>query len=361
MDCFIFYYGDVMHPLVHRILKNKKRFIIAILAIALLISVKFIFFSHHSQIKPDAKIVEVNIAQLGQIQQTTRFIGTIRAQQSTMLVTKAKGIVDILVPSGTRVKKGDLLGKIRSLDVDHTTKLSQDAVAIAKVQYERALELFKKGVFSKNAVEEKKTIWIDAQKRLADAHLQLEQTNIEAPFAGIVGLFKIKDGSQVQEGEALVNLYDPSSLMVEFDVPINVVQTIKDHASIIVNNQTYPLTYIQRMVDEDTHMCPAYVNIQCDHCIIGTTTHVDVVMAEKRGVIVIPYEAIFLRDGKPYVYLMKDNKAVLTEVTQGLREKERVEITSGIKIGDKVILRGQSRLYPNAPVKLSDNTHTTKK
>lgn len=349
------------NKLVQRILSHKKVIIFCLIGISLLLSIKSMWFSHKNDISQNARVVEVETTQRKNIQQTTQFIGTIRAQQATMLTTKAKGVLDILIASGTHAKKGDLIAKIRGKDIDANTALSEDSAHIAKVQYERALQLQQKGILSKTNVEEKKTAWIEAQKKVSDAHLQRDQINIEAPFDGIVGLFKIKDGSQVQEGEALVNLYDPSSLMVEFNIPISVVLTIKDHAPITINHKQYQLTYVQRMLDEDTHMCPAYVNIQCDDCIIGTTVDVTVVTAEKVNAIVIPYEALFLREGKSYVYLMKDKKAILTAVSVGIREKESVEISSGIMEGEQVIKRGQARLYAGAPVTTDASTKHSKK
>ncbi len=353
-----------LKTLIHWLRAHKKKLIYIAIMLVAIIGIKVIIFPSKSKQKTDTKIVEVVNAKRNDIQQTTRFIGTIRAQKATMLVTKAKGVLDIVIPSGTHVKKGDLIGKIRSKDIDKSTQLSEDSSAIAKIQYERALQLLQKGIVSKNAVEEKKTLWIQAQKQLSDANQQFDQTNINAPFDGIIGLFKIKDGSQVQEGDQLVNLYDPSSLIVEFDIPIATVQTIKDHAPIIIDNKKYELTYVQRMLDEETHMCPAYVNIQCNNCIIGASVDVNVSIAEKKSVIVIPYEAIFLREGKTYVYLMSNNQATLTAVTPGIREKESVEITSGIKEGDRIIVRGQARLYQGARVSTetkSENNATNKK
>jgi membrane fusion protein (multidrug efflux system) len=114
------------------------------------------------------------------------------------------------------------------------------------------------------------------------------------------------------------------------------------------------------MLDEETHMCPAYVTIECQDCIIGQTVPIDVAIAEHRSVLVIPYEAVFLRDGKSVVYIMKENKATLQPVTLGLREKERIEVQRGLKSGDQVIVRGQTRLYPGAPVVVApqNNTHS---
>ena len=149
-----------------------------------------------------------------------------------------------------------------------------------------------------------------------------------------------------------MNYYDPSTIIVEFDVPLSIAPLVRDGSAVYIHNQPYALTHIQKMLDEETHMSPAYVSIKCDDCIIGATTHVSLVVKQKKSVIVIPYESIFLREGKPHVYLVKDNKTALAPVELGIREKEMTEITSGLKNGDRVIVRGQARLYPGASVKI---------
>ncbi len=67
--------------------------------------------------------------------------------------------------------------------------------------------------------------------------------------------------------------------------------------------------------------------------------------------IAIPSEAIFLRERLPYVYTVKDDKVSLTSVELGIRDKHRVEIISGLEVGQEVVIKGQSRLYPGILVK----------
>lgn len=301
---------------------------------------------------PDEKVVEVAEVQVKDIQQTVQFIGTIRSEQATTLVAKTKGILDRFVNSGQHVKKNELIAKIDNKDIERNYKLSQEMEQIAKIQYERFHQLQKMGVTSKNTVEEKESIWITNQKNLSDAKIAMDDINIYAPFDGIVGIFKIREGSQVQDGDAIVNFYDPSTIIVEFDVPIAIVQLVHDGSPVIINHKQYTLTHIQKMLDEDTHMSPAYASIQCDDCIIGGTTDVELVVNEKKATLVIPDEAVFLRNGKTYVYIVKKGKAILSPVELGIREKELIEITKGIQSGDQVIVRGQARLYPNAEVKI---------
>lgn len=339
--------------------KYKKISVFIGLIILLCISYMIYHAIRSNSLPPqNAKVVEVEKAELQTIQQTARFIGTIRSEQATTLVAKSKGILDRFVNSGQHVKKGELIAQIDNKDIERNFKLSQDMEHIAKLQYDRFSQLQKTGVISQNALEEKKSILIEAQKKMTDAKIAMDEIKIYAPFDGIVGIFKIREGSQVQEGDVLVSFYDPSTTIVEFDVPLSIMNVIHDGSTVFIDKKQYPLTYIQKMLDEETHMSPAYVNIDCQNCIIGSTVDVNLVVKEKQSVIVIPFEAVFLREGKTFVYIVKDEKASLTPVVLGIREKESVEITSGLQKNDVVIVRGQARLYPGVPVIINNKENS---
>jgi membrane fusion protein (multidrug efflux system) len=85
-------------------------------------------------------------------------------------------------------------------------------------------------------------------------------------------------------------------------------------------------------------MAPAYIEFPCGDSFIGENIGIDLSVTEHKNVIVIPYEAIFLEAGKPSVYTVKNNQAVLHPVTLGIREKDKVELTSGVEKGDLVII-----------------------
>jgi membrane fusion protein (multidrug efflux system) len=333
---------------------NYKKTHIIIAVIILMTIFYGLYKAIHTSTPPqNLKVVEVQIAQLRPIQQTARFIGTIRSEQATTLVAKSNGILDRFVTSGQHVKKGDLIAKIDNNDIERNYKLSQEMEQISKLQYDRFNQLQKTGVISQSTLEEKKGILIESQKKVTDAKMAIDEINVYAPFDGIVGIFKIREGSQVQAGDTLVSFYDPSKTIVEFDVPLSVMSTVNDGDTVFIEGKQYPLTYIQKMLDEETHMSPAYVNIECNNCIIGSTVDVNLVVKEKKSAIIIPNEAVFLRNGKPFVYIVKDGKATLTPVEPGIREKEWIEITSGLQQNDQVIISGQARLYPEAPVKIT--------
>jgi multidrug efflux pump subunit AcrA (membrane-fusion protein) len=72
----------------------------------------------------------------------------------------------------------------------------------------------------------------------------------------------------------------------------------------------------------------------------GMTGNVDVIIAEKQNVLRLPVTAINPRNGRATVQVLgKDGKTTETrQVTTGLKGDDDVEITSGLDVGDKVVV-----------------------
>jgi len=75
----------------------------------------------------------------------------------------------------------------------------------------------------------------------------------------------------------------------------------------------------------------------------------------KENIISIPSSALSSGDEGYFVYVVSsDNKAVLTYVETGLEIDGRVEIVSGLNLGDQVVIRGQSMLQDGSLVKITE-------
>jgi membrane fusion protein (multidrug efflux system) len=195
---------------------------------------------------------------LSDITQTARLIGTIKAKRSTVLAAKSTGTLDYLVQAGQKVSKGSLIARLENSELENVYTILKDAVKIAKDRYHRLLTLEKSNAASKHAVEERKNQWIEPEKALSDAKIELDKTHFTAPFEGIVGAYKILEGSQVQEGDPIVTFYDPSEVIVEFDIPAPLLSQIEDGKIAIINKKQYRISHVQKMIDPDTWSCPIY-------------------------------------------------------------------------------------------------------
>lgn len=311
------------------------------------------FIIHPSSPLPPSsptKFVEIEIVTPSTIQKTIKLIGTIRPKHTTILVAKGSGMLDILLSSGQTVKKGDLIAKITNPDIEKSYQLSKATAKLANIQYKRLLSLRKTGFISAREVEEKKQIWIDARKELAKTKIELSNMRFYAPFNGIIGAYKIKEGAQVNESAQVVTVYDPSSLVVELDIPCTNQPQIKVNQLVRVFDQPYQLSHMQKMIDDDTHMCPADIDIHCESCLIGANVSVNLVVKEKQGALVMPTAALFLKKGKPHMYKVNNRKIELVAVKTGIQEKDKIEVIAGLHSGDQVIIKNPERLYPGLEV-----------
>jgi membrane fusion protein, multidrug efflux system len=340
---------------INRTIFHKKNTLKITLVLIILTCVIFsynLFFKSKKATEPAPKLVEALALKKENIQETIRLIGTIHPLHATVLIAKGTGNFDALLTTGQKIHKGVLIAKITNPDIENNLELSEATEKIAKTQYERLLSLHKTGYVSSKEVEEKKQSWIDAQKELSTAKIEFDTMRFYAPFDGIIGAYKIREGTQVNQGSPVVTLYDPSTLLVDFDIPCTSITTVKEGQSVRILDKNYSLNHVQRMIDDETHMCPADVTISCENCLIGSSTDVDLVVQEKKGVIVVPESALFLRNGKTFAYIVSKGKIVLTPVKTGLHDKARVEILSGLKLNQMLVIKGQERLYPDMAVQI---------
>lgn len=336
---------------------QKMALLLIIVSIAFFACKAFIGRSGKA-LAPPNKLVEIAVVKQQPFQQTIRLLGIIHPKHTTVLMAKGSGILDALIPTGQKITKGTLLAKIDNPDLENNLQLSLSAEALAQAQYNRLSQLLKTGYVSAKEAEEKKQVWIDAQKELSKTKIERDNLRFYAPFDGIIGAYKKREGAEVTQGDAVVSIYDPASLVVDFDIPCSNLNALKEGQLVKVRGKHYPLSHLQKMLDEDTHMCPADVDIRCENCLIGDTVNVDLVLAEKKDAIVIPFQALFLRNSKPFVYLVENGKVALIAVKTGLQQQDRIEIVKGLKPGQQLIIKGQERLYPELAVDIYNPVST---
>ena len=296
------------------------------------------------------KVVEIAKAEYSSIQQTIRVIGTIEAKRSIIFVARASGTLECCVPSGKEVTKDTLVMKVENADTEKTCQLAQAAEKIAATQYKRIVSLNKNKTSSQQEVEEKYRVLVESQKALATAKIAFDQTCFKAPFTGVVGTHKMREGAQVQINDKLVAFYDPTQLIVTFDIPESALKNISAYA--VIDKKNFSLN-VQKIIDPDTHMAPAFVEFSGNDCVIGSNVYVTLNLKKKDNALVIPEEAVFFFRGEPHVYVVKHNKTKLTPISIGIREKGKIEVTEGLKKDDVYVRTAPQRLYPDCTVQIA--------
>ncbi|MCA0370256.1 MAG: efflux RND transporter periplasmic adaptor subunit [Proteobacteria bacterium] len=296
------------------------------------------------------KVVETAKVARADIARTVRLYGTVHAKREVTLLAQSDGVLDRVAMSGQAVKKGEVFATLENPELSTTYDLAKASEDMAAQQLERAKALSQSNLRSKKDLDADKARWIEATQTRLRTKLDLEKSQFKAPFDGTLGVFKVREGAYMKQGDVLVTLYDPTSLVVEFDVPAKFVPDLRE--KVYVDGVLYTSVKTQKIVDTQTNTSPATLDLTaCARCLAGQVVNVDVVVGEAKGAIGVPKDALFMEGNQSYVYVVEKEKSIKRPVTVGLEDKMRAQILTGLKEGEVVVSVNPGRLMHEGAVR----------
>jgi membrane fusion protein (multidrug efflux system) len=270
-------------------------------------------------------------------------------------------IIAIYFKEGTEVKAGDLLAKINDKPLQAQLKKLEAELPLAKDRVYRQRTLLEKDAVSQEAFEQVTT---DYEKLMADIELvkaNISQTELRAPFDGIIGLRSVSEGAYTTPATVIAKLTKISPLKIEFSVPERYASDVKEGTPVSFNMETsdgvmrefratvYAVESKVELTTRSLKVRAIYPNE--DGAIQpGRYLSVEVTKQEIRDALAIPSEAIIPEMGKSIVYLYKEGKAQPAEIVTGLRTESHVQVQKGLSVGDTLITTGVMQLRTDMPV-----------
>lgn len=233
---------------------------------------------------------------------------------------------------------------------------------LAKKNYENADDL------SEIRIQEKQIKALEL--RIAKIKEDIEKTNITSPIDGTITKVNASELSIVSPNMVLFNIQDIENLEVvtnisEYDISKvklgqlvkitgdgigkeeyeGVIKYISPHAESIRNGQSTE-TVVEVKIDikdKDTEFKPNF------------TANIEINTANKKGVLVVPYEAIYTnKDGTKSIFIVEDDKAKKINIETGIEGDMVVEVIGeGFKEGDLVILNPTEKIEDGSSVKVN--------
>lgn len=276
-------------------------------------------------------------------------------------------ITEINFNEGTFVKKGELLAKVNDRPLQAQLKKLNAQLKLAEDRVFRQNALLVKDAVSKEAYEQVKTdlAALNADIDLIKANIQ--QTEIRAPFDGVIGLRQVSVGAYASPTTVVAKLTKVSPLKVEFSVPERYAQEIERgtkltfflesaNSAISEHNATvYAKASQVDQVSRTLAVRASYPN-HGNRLVPGRYISIKLKKTEIPDAIAVPTEAIVPEMGKDKVYVYRNGKAYPVEVISGLRTDAHLEILEGLHVGDTIITTGTLQLRTGIDVKL-DKIH----
>ncbi|MDR2126091.1 MAG: efflux RND transporter periplasmic adaptor subunit [Prevotellaceae bacterium] len=271
-------------------------------------------------------------------------------------------IVKIHFVEGTSVIKGQLLAKVNDEPLQAQLKKLEAQIQLAEDRVSRQSTLLEKDAVSKEALEQVKTelATLNADIELVKANIR--QTELRAPFDGIIGLRQVSEGSYASPSTVIAKLTKLSPLKIEFSVneryASDINKGVRLSFTVDGSNETYNASVYatEAQVDAETFSLKAralYPNIRHELS-PGRFVRIQLKQKEILNAIIIPTEAIVPEMGVDKVFLYKNGKSQPVEVQKGLRTDANVQILNGLNIGDTLIISGTLQLRTGLPVTLDN-------
>jgi membrane fusion protein (multidrug efflux system) len=313
--------------------------------------------------RDDLVTVKAHIANYESLNNRVYATGTILANEEVELKTEVAGkITKILFKEGSFVNKGDLLVKINDADLQAQLRRAESKLNLSKEKEFRQKQLRDGNLISQ---EEYDNTVAELNINQADYELikaQIDKTEIRAPFSGIVGLRSVSEGSFVTTSTVIARLQNLNTLKIDFSIPerYSAVVKVGDELEFKISGSSN--VYKAKVYAIEPKIDPAIRTLQiraiCNNyhkeLIAGAFANVELKLKEIADAILIPTVSIVPEMKGQRVYLVKNGAAVPQPIEIGVRGETRVQITSGINVGDTVITSGILLIRPGTKIKISE-------
>lgn len=301
--------------------------------------------------------VEVLIAGNTDFSSDIEVNGTVLSEEMISLHPEVSGRLTYLnIPDGANVQAGTILARINDADLQAQMQQQNVQLELAEKTEQRLKQLL-----AVNGVDQASYDAAISQVNLYNANIsvlkaQIDKTVIRAPFAGSLGLRLVSEGAYVSPSTLIGTLQKTDRVKIDFSVPEAYESLVKPGKIVEIETNaskeklTATISAIEPQISTATRNIK--VRARLNKGILSPGAFVKVLLNEKSSGIVVPTNAIIPDAMSNQVVLVKGGKAVFQNVETGIRNKEVVEIKTGVKPGDSVVVSGVLFVRPNGIVKV---------
>lgn len=310
--------------------------------------------------KEQAIHVQVITLKLESVENDLSYTGTFEPYKETKISSDIQGKINsVLVDAGSAVRKGQAL-----VQLDNSLlKLQLQAIEIQieglEADVKRYTVLAQADAIQGVQLEKTELATKTAKVQKATLLEQINKTTITAPFSGIVTAKLTEEGAFAAPGIPLLQITDISSLKFTVNVPEQELSQFEANQIYSLSADAYPETLLSGkviMTGSKANMGNSFpvqflVNNTADLKIkSGMFGNVQLKNDREEKLIIIPASAIVGTNIQPQVYLVKNGKAILHNITTSSRFQNKIQVSAGLSAGDVIVINGFINLFDGANV-----------
>lgn len=215
--------------------------------------------------------------------------------------------------------------------------------------------------------------YVDASR----AGMNYSASPVKAPVSGTITSFPFSVGTQVAASMSIAKISDTKDLQIKVNIPERFVSRIELNQSAIITFDSYPSDSFKAVVYE---VSPVLDSISRTMAIklrivptnpkvrVGMYARVKLITDRKKKVIIVPANAVVIREEKPYLFVVSEKKnengkdtVNMVPVALGITVDDITEIIEGVKEGSQIVVKGQSLLNEGDAVSVLSVVNETSK
>jgi len=286
-------------------------------------------------------------------------------------------VVSIPHDVGSRVEKGDAVIQLDDAvqrfnlqQSDARLKIAKAALTKAEKDLGRMEDLFANEDISQNDIEQARLRaeqargeYQAAEAAFGLAKKALDDVGIAAPFNGEVTATYVDVGEMVSPGLVVYTIVEVDTAKIKVDISASDIGKLRDGLPVEV--------YVTALPDETFHGEVSAVAVKAnemtrtfaveilvenlDHRLRpGMLASVRIIIGSREGVIAVPLDAVLKRDGNNVVFVEQEGRAIERNIEISSELGEEVVISSGLAVGDHLIVVGQHNLEDGRKVLVTD-------
>lgn len=320
----------------------------------------------------------VALTSAGLAQSSPEYIAVIRANEETDFSFKVGGIIESVGPDASRgwdegspVVAGSVLARLKQSDFKNALAAAKSSAGLATINLERLTKLLAGGAASKQEADKAKADAELTNAQLEQATQNLRDSELRAPWDGVVFTRHVNPGETVAAGKPIVRFGDIRTMSVELGVPDRLIgrfavgNEIDVDVSALAGRPAFRgrISEAGIAADKEGRLYRVVIKVPNPDGILksGMTAAVragDLSEAVPNQV-VVPLSALVApptspAEGKPTtelaVFVVQNGTASRRVVQTGDILASSILVTGGLAVGETVVIKGASQLYDGAPV-----------
>jgi membrane fusion protein, multidrug efflux system len=288
--------------------------------------------------------------------------GSLAAYEEVELHPEVSGrVTGVYFKEGSNVAQGSLLLKLYDGDLLAQLQKMRVQLKVAEQTAERYEALLKINGVSQQEYDLNVLAVNNIKADINIIQTSIAKTSLRAPFSGKMGISTITPGAYISPATIITTLRKVSQLKLEFTVPEKYSTKMKPgglvHFTLENNATAYPakITATENTITAATRSLKviALVTQSNTELIAGSFAKVQIPLGQNDAALMIPTQAIIPQARDKKVMAVRNGVASMETVTTGVRDSASVEITSGLKAGDTVLITGLLATKPGSKVLLN--------